>query len=325
MQNVCTKLPKKAPILNLLLSKKVGGNGPILTEALIALGYAPTIIGAMGYPTIEPIFEQLSHKCSALFSLTSSGHTDALEFQDGKILLGKVAPIFEIDEKSLLERIPLPQLIALIDNQDVIASVNWTMVLGTTEIWKMLVRHVLPHVSKKKRILFVDLADPEKRAASDLIEALSTLKAMKKWYTVILGLNEKEGERIYNLLTDKSSDDIEENSLLIEMARAIQSVSTLDKVVIHSIKQAAIATDGETSFVEGPYCPNPFLSTGGGDNFNAGLLIGISQGFTMEESLLLAVATSGFYVRAGRSPNTHELSLFLRQWDRDSLDTKNSP
>lgn len=158
------------------IKKKAGGNGPILAEALISLGYAPTLIGAMGYPQIEPIFEPLSHKCSSLFSLAASGHTDALEFQDGKILLGKVESIFAINEKSLLERIPLPELITLIDNQDVVASVNWTMVLGTTGIWKMLIRDVFPHISKKKRILFVDLADPEKEPHQILLRPFQYLK-----------------------------------------------------------------------------------------------------------------------------------------------------
>src|SRR5438477_246331 len=35
-------------------TKKIGGNAPILAQALGSLGFLPYLVGALGYPEIEP-------------------------------------------------------------------------------------------------------------------------------------------------------------------------------------------------------------------------------------------------------------------------------
>ncbi|MGA2443718.1 MAG: hypothetical protein ABSH08_22415, partial [Tepidisphaeraceae bacterium] len=39
---------------------KLGGNGPIMANALAAAGLAVTYIGCLGYPTIHPVFAELA-------------------------------------------------------------------------------------------------------------------------------------------------------------------------------------------------------------------------------------------------------------------------
>ena len=61
----------------------------------------------------------------------------------------------------------------------------------------------------------------------------------------------------------------------------------------------------------GYYTRIPKISTGGGDNFNAGLCFGLLQGFSLRESLRLGNAVSGYYVRTGESPQLGELLDFM--------------
>jgi len=52
----------------------------------------------------------------------------------------------------------------------------------------------------------------------------------------------------------------------------------------------------------------PKLSTGGGDNFNAGLTWGLLQGFSLPEAAAFANAASGFFVAGGISPDLKNLN-----------------
>ena len=55
----------------------------------------------------------------------------------------------------------------------------------------------------------------------------------------------------------------------------------------------------------------PYVSIGGGDHFNAGLVFALENGFSLEESLYIASAVSGSYVRTGAAPTLLDLVRFL--------------
>src|SRR4051812_38990337 len=44
--------------------RKLGGNGPIMANALVSLGVAVTYIGNLGYPTIDPVFADLASRAT---------------------------------------------------------------------------------------------------------------------------------------------------------------------------------------------------------------------------------------------------------------------
>jgi sugar/nucleoside kinase (ribokinase family) len=68
--------------------------------------------------------------------------------------------------------------------------------------------------------------------------------------------------------------------------------------------------------VDGPFCQNPKLTTGAGDNFNAGFCVGLLAGLEPREMLAAGVANSGFYVRNGKSATSKDLVSFLEQWEK---------
>src|SRR5829696_3476777 len=61
---------------------KIGGNGPLMANALASAGMSVTYIGALGYPNIHPVFDEFAKKVSVV-SIAEPAHTDALEFEDG--------------------------------------------------------------------------------------------------------------------------------------------------------------------------------------------------------------------------------------------------
>src|SRR3954452_2424607 len=59
--------------------QKLGGNGPIMANALASLGMGVTYVGNLGYPDIHPVFQEFTKKATVI-SIGQPAHTDALEF-----------------------------------------------------------------------------------------------------------------------------------------------------------------------------------------------------------------------------------------------------
>lgn len=299
--------------------KKLGGNAPIMTEALLKGGHAIIFAGTIGtLDQIEPLFQEMAEKCRTVIPLGPSAHSDAIEFTDGKIILGKLSSLDHINYDTLIEQVGKEQLIAWLDEADLLACANWTMLPAMTELWKRLVEEIIPSFHDKERMLFVDLADPAKRTDEDLFEAMRVLATLQPAYNVVLGLNEAEAQRLMAVL--KGSVKGSGIDRVREMAHDIREKVGCREVVVHATAYAAVANGGGVWSVDGPYCDKPFLTTGAGDNFNAGYCNGRLYGFSPEEALVSGVATSGYYVRQGTSPTMADLVAFLVQWNANPFD-----
>jgi len=287
---------------------KLGGNGPIMANALAAAGLAVTYIGCLGYPTIHPVFAELARRAKVL-SIAEPGHTDALEFEDGKLMLGKHQSLGEVNWENLAERVGKEQLVKLFGGAKLIGMVNWTMLPFMSDIWYMLQSEIFPRCPKRERILFVDLADPEKRTHDDISAALKILSGFQSTVSVVLGLNLKESEAIAQVLGIALPADSE--AQIERTAGEIRRRLGISCVVIHPRKSAAAATERESAHFSGPFVQQPKISTGAGDHFNAGFCIGRVVGLSLEESLCAGVATSGYYVRNAESPTGGQLADFI--------------
>lgn len=304
---------KSGNIELIVKQKKIGGNGPILAEALLKGGHRITLCGTIGTKqAIEPLFASLAAQCEEAIPLGPSAHSDAIEFEDGKIILGKIAIFNELSYQTLIDSAGAAKLKEILERSELFISANWTMILHMNEIWRCLLKDIIPFLTPKKRLIYVDLADPAKRTDADLREALSLLKAMSAYFYVIQGLNEAEALRVAKTLALPPTGNKKED--LLGLASRIREKSGLQEIVIHATHFACCAHQEGSWLVDGPYTPKPVLTTGAGDNFNAGYCNAVLYGLSREEALLSGVATSGFYVRYGHSPTMEELKSFLLTW-----------
>lgn len=292
--------------------KKIGGNAPIMTRALLEGGHRITFIGIIGPPgEIEPVFQEMATRCEAVYSFGPSAHTDALEFYDGKIIMGKLDALKALDYTAMMTRMGKETFINCLDRSDLFVCANWTMTQMITELWEKMPAEIIPSLHKKQRMLFVDLADPAKRTDGDLRRALKALKQLSETFTVILGLNAAEAQRIgalYNL--PPVAETIASTQ---KLAEDLQKHIGIQQIVIHATRFAIAATKNTSAAVEGLYCSKPLITTGGGDHFNAGYCNALLYGLTLEEALLCGVSSSGYYVRTGQSPTMAELAAFLNK------------
>ncbi|HHT73173.1 MAG TPA: hypothetical protein GX008_05615 [Firmicutes bacterium] len=293
--------------------QKLGGNGPIMANAMLSLGVKISYIGALGKPTINPVFQSLADGCEQVVSLAAPGLTDAVEFNDGKVMLGKITSLNEVTWEALVDALGENRIKELFTNSDLVATVNWTMMPYMNDIWENLLQVLPASDSPTRPILFVDLADPEKRKAEDIREAMELIGKFNSIYRVALGLNRKEATEVAEVLGLELSAPAAEVSLE-EITRALAEALNIWCLMVHPTNAAAAVIDGEYAYTVGPYTSKPRLTTGAGDNFNAGFCMGLLLGLTLEQSVMLGTATSGFYVRNMHSPSFDELKGFVELW-----------
>lgn len=310
-EKVCKAAGLSTSVEFVPLKSKLGGNGPIMSNALSSYGLDITYIGALGTPTIDPVFAPMAEK-SKLISIANPGLTDAVEFLDGKLIIGKRQSLKDVNWNKLKETIGIDNLISLVEESDLVGLENWTMLPYMTDIWKGMLNEVVPHLSNNnKKLIFFDLADPENRLKEDILEALSVIQDFSENFNVILGLNLKEATEIGDIL--EVTDGFSEVSLEV-LTTEIAKKLNIYCLVVHPVKEAAAVCNGEYYHTLGPFEPNPKLTTGAGDNFNAGFCFGQVLGLSPKESLILGTATSGYYVRNAESPNFENVIEFLSNW-----------
>ncbi|MFN3168645.1 MAG: PfkB family carbohydrate kinase [Phycisphaeraceae bacterium] len=293
--------------------EKLGGNGPIMANAMARAGFNVTYIGPLGEGVIHPVFNDFAH-IAKVHSIADPAHTDALEFDDGKLMLGKHASLRHVNQNTIDEQIGRDTYIELIRQTKFLGMVNWTMLTQLNTIWEALIDDVLPKMDDD-RTIFIDLADPSKRTDEDLTQAMELTKKLNTESKVVVGFNLSEAAQVAKVLGVKVPlTDMEQKAAIEQIAIDLRAALDVECVCVHPREGAAAAqrtADGvKTALFKGPFVSKPKLSTGAGDNFNAGFCLGLLAGLPIDQCLCTGTATSGFYVRNAQSPTLDELAAF---------------
>lgn len=290
---------------------KLGGNGPILTNALLEYGAKVTYVGALGSPDIHPVFARMVARTEKTHSLIGPGLSDAVEFDDGKVMFGKHQTLKGLTWELMKERLGGAAGIAeMLGGADLFGMVNWTMMPNMSAIWQGIVDEVFPLMKERreKPYAFFDLADPEKRTKEDILEAMRLIGGFGSRFRAILGLNEKELYEIAEAVGAGKKPGLAETSMEVYRKLGVHCL------VVHPVASALCVVGGQLCETGGPYCEKPALTTGAGDNFNAGFVLGMCLGLDPLSCLALGAATSGYYVRNAKSPTYGQAMQFLTDW-----------
>lgn len=291
---------------------KLGGNGPIMANALASFGLQVTYLGILGYPNLHPVFAEFARRAK-VHSIAEPGYTDALEFEDGKVMVGKHQSLKEMNWRNIQERFGQDTFAAKFNSADLVGFVNWTMLAYMSDIWTAVLRDICPNLDQsRRRHIFFDLADPEKRTPADILRALELIAQFEKHFDVILGLNEKESAEIAHVLGLNANDRSPEG--LSELCKAIHSRIRVNTIIVHPTAYALASGPDGLHLVDGPFTPKPRITTGAGDHFNSGFCLGKLLGFNTAQCLLTGVTTSGYYVRSGESPALADLAGMMQNW-----------
>jgi hypothetical protein len=289
---------------------KIGGNAPIMSNALGYIGIATYCLGNAGFPDKNPVYNSLHERVSTL-SIGNPAESAALEFNDGKMILSDLSVFRDLDWKKVSHVIDPAAMKAAMNECNVVALVGWCNPDHATDIWKGLLKDIMPGSPKKKLILF-DLADPTKKSKSDLVEVLEVINSFSEYGKVVLALNENETIKLFNVLysdnKNVSGDDLN------EMGKVIFSHQHIDGLLIHPVDRSIYIDKKGTVELNGKLVSEPKISTGGGDNLNAGFCLGYLLDLGIEEAMLTGMATSGAYVSQGKSPDINGIIEYLKTW-----------
>lgn len=305
------------------LGDKFGGNGPLFARALhdITRGQTRiTCIGALGDPDILPLFhDALASRMTRLVSLANPARSECLEFTDGKLMLGDLTPCADITWERLLERMGEDSLNRELQSAAFISAVNWGKLPHAGTLWANLAARLRDLGRPPKSIpFFMDLAEFEHRPKEDLTALLDLLPAITRQCHTLLSFNLKEAWQLGAFL-GKDLSGQKEPPAVAELAAHLHQHIRTDRIIIHPNSGAASAGPDGTVYVPGPFCREPLISTGAGDNFGAGCLTAALLGLNDTQTLLLGNATSGHFVRSGRTPSLPDLLRFLDLWESQTL------
>jgi sugar/nucleoside kinase (ribokinase family) len=307
-----------------VVERRFGGNGPLFASAMASLGASVTFIGAVGTPDdpalLSPVYQPLADRCERVYPVAPAASTDALEFDDGKLMLGKTASVQAVSWQLLKETVGLDELRTIFERSSTIGIVNWVMLQGVEGIWRGLMDEVLPKLeSTSPRRIFIDLCDPAKRTDEDVRRAAGFLTELNSHMKLTLGLNQSEAERMGRVLGVDIYEGPGNQSLGSAMQHAAASIRArlgISCCVVHPRQGAAAADTNTSAWFEGPFTMKPKISTGAGDHFNGGFAFAQDLGLCLDECLAVGCATSGAYVRDAASPGNNRLIEFLRDLPR---------
>ena len=168
-----------------VLKKKIGGGFSINTARAIGNMMPKAtleVVGALGYPDIDPLFPNSLPQNVALNSVANMGVTLAMEFNDGKVMSQDMEGILNLDYQQLVDRIGgTPNLISAFERANAIGNGHWSLNPHMTSFWEHFITDIFPSVSDlSKKIFFVDPADIGKRTTEDIRHALFTLKKVNE-------------------------------------------------------------------------------------------------------------------------------------------------
>jgi sugar/nucleoside kinase (ribokinase family) len=101
---------------------------------------------------------------------------------------------------------------------------------------------------------------------------------------------------------------------MLDLATAARDVVGVDTVVSHGARASAMVTEDDRASVETLHIEEPEIVTSSGDHFNAGVCLGLLEGFDAGATTALGNTVAGQFIRTGKSPTLAEVDTFLDEY-----------
>jgi hypothetical protein len=287
---------------------KIGGNMVITANALGNLGIRVECVGTFGIPDILPVFRSMSANC-ILHTIADTITATALEFDNSKVIMFDPGPYNNLTWEGIKALIGVEKIKEMLSGKQLISFVNWSEIENSSQIWKGFLDDIFPHIRwlGQKPFFFTDFSDCSRKSRPEIQNAIYLLGQFRNYFKVHISLNQNEAALIARAL------DLQENIQEEEFVKSLFRAINTDVLVIHRVNDA-LAYDGVAyEQCDTFFCEEPKILTGGGDNFNAGYCYTLFQKFDLFQSLLVANAVSGSYVKTGISPDVDKLIEFLEE------------
>lgn len=283
---------------------RTGGLVCHVSRALGRLGYDPIMIGMFGQPPRNEFLEEYGD--FEMESLGEPAYTDAVEFDDGKVMLTESGGMRSLDWETLRSEVGFDRLATYVDGAAVFGMGYWTEIHDMVSIFEGLAEELVPTLSSPPDHVLIDPADVGKRPMGEIKRGRDALMRLDAVIPVTMSANHYETNAIADSL---GTSDAQQSHL--DAARSARDQLGISRFVAHGSTKSAMATSTDGVAVDVPRTDDPVLTTGAGDHFNAGVVLGLLHGLEPHETVALGNAVAGCFVRQGDSPSAQQLEAFL--------------
>jgi sugar/nucleoside kinase (ribokinase family) len=282
---------------------RTGGHACHLARTFDELGAATTMVGTYGQPPTEPFTTEFAD--STLVSVGEPGYCDAVEFDDGKLLLVESGDAAGLDWPTLCDRLDPDELATHLDGTDVFGVGYWAVTSVLPSLVASVVAETWERQASPPDILFFDPGDIRSLPAKTLREGATRLAEANETVPVTVSANRSETEALASTLAD------EEGDCLADAAETALDALGVDRFVCHSASRSVTVSETGTATVEVPRTDSPAMTTSAGDHFNAGYLVGDLAGLSDAACTVLGNASAGRFVRTGSTPTYEGIREFV--------------
>jgi hypothetical protein len=285
---------------------RTGGLVCHLGRAMGNLSVDPIMVGTFGDPIASEFESEFGEYRKT--SIGTPGYTDAVEFNDGKLLLTEPGTYRGLDWERVCDRVGRDRLAGFLEESDLLAVGYWAMIPGLPSILEGLAREVWPTLSSPPADVVVDPADIRQLTSDQVRAGVDPLRELDDCVPVTFSANRAESAVITEALDEGDGETIP------ALAAALRRGLGISRVVTHGVDHSAMATADGVAAAETIRVDEPELTTSAGDHFNVGLCMGLMEEMTDPATTALGNVVAGSFVRSGRSPSHADISAFVDEY-----------
>ncbi|MBX0294421.1 hypothetical protein [Haloarcula nitratireducens] len=285
---------------------RTGGHTCHLARAFGTWSFDPVMVGMYGDPVHDAFASEFDDY--ELHSMGAPGVTDAVEFDDGKLMLTEVGDTMDLDWAGLDERFGHDKLADRLDGAALLGTGYWSetpslpnVLEGLCEIWD--------EITDPPSHVLVDTGDVRKLDAEGLRAGREAIGRLNGVTDVVVSSNRAET----GVLADAYEGEYDRS--FEEAAEVVYDVLSPAWFVGHGVDRSVVVSPDGTESVAVPAVTDPELTTSSGDHFNAGLGLGLVNGLSPAAAVVLGNAVAGHFVRTADQPSLAEVRAFIDDYD----------
>jgi sugar/nucleoside kinase (ribokinase family) len=285
-----------------------GGFTPNTGRVAAFLGLKPTLAGLYGAKDIDPAFEEFKDNCR-LLSLGDPALTLVLEFADGKVLMSALKAVANLTWKDFVAFFGEEELKQLFSEVDILGLGYWSLTPDFDNFLKGFLSQY--DSAKAPKRMFFDFADIKKKSNESFLKSLALIQQFNDKIPMTISLNEHEG---VELLSRFGIECEQAPEPMVAALTTVRKKIGIDELVIHTpqFAIASSAADGEGCSMQ-EFQQHVIRTAGAGDSFNGGYLCASLGNLPIKERLVIANATTAFFVTRATAPTKEELIAQIEQ------------
>ncbi|AAV45391.1 unknown [Haloarcula marismortui ATCC 43049] len=284
---------------------RTGGHTSHLARAFGGWSFDPVMVGMYGDPVHDAFETEFGEY--ELHSLGEPGVTDAVEFDDGKLMLTEIGDTMSLDWAELDTAFGHDRLAEKLDGASLLGTGYWSETPDLPTVFDGL-RTLWDGIDDPPETVLVDPGDVRKLDADRLRAGREAIGRLDEVTDVVVTSNRAET----GVLADAYAGDAERS--FADDAEAVFEALEPTWFVGHGVEQSVVVTAAGTDSVAVPSVSDPELTTSSGDHFNAGLGLARIADLSPAAAVVVGNAVAGYFVRTADQPSLADVRAFVDEY-----------